>query len=214
MKSFDIETFASRCVEAMAAADNPQEAAAALLAETLSENDLQDIIRTLDAAIPKGADIGEMIVHRSPTLTMLYARVPPRFQSGIHDHTVFACIGQLSGEERNILFEPAADGEGLTVESTAKVRPGEVLRLPADAVHCIENPGHTVASALHLYGGDFAALMDDRSLWSTTDHQRQSFSFPALLRESALRMREDNNEAGLNAIVEAIPATKAMVDNL
>jgi hypothetical protein len=59
----------------------------------------------LEAAVPAGASVGELIVHRSPTLTMLYARIPARFRSGIHDHTVCAVVGQLVGEERSITSE-------------------------------------------------------------------------------------------------------------
>lgn len=151
-----------------------------------------------------------MIVHASPELTMLYARIPGRFRSGIHNHTVFACIGQLTGEETNTIYQP--DGEGLVVESTTRVKPGEVISLPADTIHNIENPTETVSASLHIYGGDFGALMDERSLWSAGDHKEQSFSFPALLKESVKAMQQDGNITGLKALSEAIPAVKPMVE--
>jgi hypothetical protein len=47
-----------------------------------------DIVNTLDAAIPKGADIGEMIVYTSPELTMLYSRVPPRSKWHSQSHGI------------------------------------------------------------------------------------------------------------------------------
>jgi predicted metal-dependent enzyme (double-stranded beta helix superfamily) len=214
MNDFNIERFAEACQSAMRNADDPQEAVATLLKQTLGDNDHQAIIDTLAAAIPPGASIGEMIVHRSDNLTLLYARVPPRFQSGIHNHTVFACIGQLSGEERNTMFAPREDGSGLDVARKTTLSPGEVLRLPADVIHCIENPGAEAASALHVYGGDFGALMDARSLWSDDDHQQTPFSFPALLQESVKAMKRADNDAGLKALVNAIPATKPLVDAL
>jgi hypothetical protein len=90
--SFSIEGFAGGCKLAMAGADDKRQAAKAFLEKTMIENETAEIIEVLDAAIPEGADIGEMIVHTSPELTMLYGRVPPKFQSAIRNHSIFACI--------------------------------------------------------------------------------------------------------------------------
>ena len=211
MTTFNIETFARDCKRAMAESDDPQAAAAALLQATLDSHDRRDLVATLNAAIPPHADIGEMIVHQSPELTMLFVRAPARFQSGIHDHTVFACIGQLIGSETNIAYEPTADGR-LEVRSTQTVEAGQVLMLPADVIHRIENPADTPACALHLYGGDFGALAEKRSLWGSADYERQAFSFPSLLRESLKTMRQSDNQVGLDAVLEAIPTARALLD--
>jgi len=212
MGNFTIEGFAKGCKQAMANSEDRQIAARAYLEQTLRENDLMDIVNTLDAAIPNWADIGEMIVHTSPELTMLYGRVPPRFQSGIHNHTVFACIGQLIGAEVNTIYEKSDDGRGLRIVSAKTVNAGEVLSLPEDAIHHIENPNNQTGSALHIYGGDFRAVMNERSLWDFEDHEEMSFSFQDLLKESVKGMKLNRNKLGLEALVKAIPSVRTMID--
>ena len=212
MTKFSIETFAKGCKSAMAAADNRELAAKQFLERTLRDNDPQHIVNVLNAAIPAGADIGEMIVHTSPELTMLYARVPARFQSGIHNHTVFACIGQLVGSEVSTLYNKTNDGKGLTRAGTLTANAGEVISLAEDAIHHIENPANETAHSLHIYGGDFNAVMDERSLWDFDNHEEKSFNFQELIKESIKGMKRNQNQTGLNEIVKAIPATKPMVD--
>jgi len=215
MSTFSIEAFAATCKQAMdQAGEQPRQrmaAARACLEKTMNENDPQEIIEILEAAIPPGADIGEMMVHTSAELTMLYARVPARFQSGIHNHTVFACIGQLTGAEANTIYEKDETGKRLRVVAQPSIRAGEILTLPADAIHHIENPMDRTSSALHIYGGDFRAVMDERSLWSHANNEETRFSFEGLLKESVTSMKQSHNQKGLDAIAEAIPATRALI---
>ncbi|NQV44139.1 MAG: hypothetical protein HQ501_04505 [Rhodospirillales bacterium] len=214
MSGFTIDGFAQGSKKAMADADDRQRALKEYLEQTMQEHDTADIIAALNAAIPEGATIGEMIVHASPELTMLYGRIPPRLQSGIHNHTVFACIGQLDGEETSIVYEKSPDGTGLREVMTVTAKAGEVTSLPVDAIHRIENPGTEMASALHCYGGDFGAVMGQRSLWSCDDFEEMPFSFEALLKESVKIMKNSDNDVGLKAIVKAIPAAGPLVDAL
>jgi predicted metal-dependent enzyme (double-stranded beta helix superfamily) len=210
MTTFTIDGFAKDCKAAMANAEDKQQAAREYLQSTLNANDLNHIVKTLEAAIPEGADVGEMIVHASPELTMMYARVPGRFQSGIHNHTVFACIGQLTGSEKSVVYQQQDHGLSVKEEMTSEV--GQVVSLPADAIHHIENPHDSVSGSLHIYGGDFGALMDERSLWSYDDHEEKGFSFQELVKESIKGMRQNNNQVGLDELVKAIPAVKPMVE--
>jgi len=217
MSKFTIEGFAQECKQAMAAAtargEDRQAAASRQLAEVLTEGSPEEMVEVLEAAIPAGADIGEMIVHQSEELTMLYGRLPARFQTGIHNHTVFACICQLTGGERNVFY--ARDPEaGLRVSGETLTKPGQVLDLGVDVIHHVENPAEAASSALHIYGGDFRAVMDRRSLWSSLGYQEMDFSFPDLMRESAIAMKRDGNTAGLEAMVTAIPAMRELVDAL
>lgn len=214
MNVFNIETFATECERVMADAgtdpDARRLAAKALLERTLAETDPAEVVEILDAAIPSGADIGEMIVHTSPELTMLYARVPARFQSGIHNHTIFACIGQLVGTETSTLYRET--DEGLVVDGALTSNVGEVIDLLPDAIHHIENPNETTSYALHIYGGDFGAVMDERSLWSSDGHAETKFSFPELIAESVVAMKQSDNRVGLEALAEAIPAVRPLVE--
>ncbi len=212
MKNFTIEGFAKGCKQAMSVTDNRQQAAKEYLQQTLDQNDLQHIVDSLEAAIPEGADIGEMIVHASPELTMLYARVPGRFQSGIHNHTVFACIGQLTGSETSTVYNKKSDGNGLVETEQLTSEVGQVISLPADAIHHIENPYEKVSSSLHIYGGDFHAIMDERSLWSYDTHEEINFNFQELIKESIKNMKTNGNQIGLDEIVKAIPSVKPLLD--
>lgn len=213
MKTFSIDGFAQGCKRAMAGAEDASVAARAYLESALAQHDAAEIVAALEAAIPAGASVGEMIVHQSPELTMLYARVPAHFRSGIHNHTVFACIGQLEGEERSTIYEPTEDGSLREVE-TLRVEAGEVMGLPADAVHHIENPNDGVARSLHIYGGDFGALMERRSLWDEAQRREGPFSFEGLVKQSAIAMKRTGNERGLEALGEAIPAIAPMLAQL
>ena len=213
MGNFTIDGFAAGCKQAMAGAESRRHAAKAYLEKTLADNDVLEIVAALEAAIPEGADIGELIVHASPELTMLYGRIPPHFQSGIHNHTVFACIGQLAGEEVSVAYERLPDG-GLRMARTYSLKAGEVCSLREDAIHHIENPGDETASALHIYGGDFGALMGQRSLWSSDSHEEKSFDFKELLVESIKMMKVGENHRGLKALAEAIPAVKPLVGEM
>lgn len=212
MAKFSIEAFAQACKAAMANADNRELAAKQFLEQTLKDNDPQEIVDVLNAAIPKDADIGEMIVHTSPELTMLYARVPARFQSGIHNHRVFACIGQLVGSEVSTIYNKTADGKELTRAGTLTANTGEVISLSEDAIHHIENPDNETGHSLHIYGGDFNAVMDERSLWDFDNHEEKSFNFQELIKESIKGMKRNDNQIGLDEIVKAIPSTKPFVE--
>ena len=74
------------------------------------------------------------------------------------------------------------------------------------------NPLPTVSRSLHIYGGDFGAVMDDRSLWGSDDHREKPFSFPALVQESIKAMKSDGNEVGLNELAKAIPSVRPLVE--
>lgn len=214
MNAFTIDGFASGCKAAMDNAENRRLAAKQFLEQTLRNYDLEAIVEVLEAAIPQGASIGEMIVHASEELTMLFARVPPRFQSGIHNHMVFACIGQLRGEEVSTIFELGEAGRGLYITHTLTSRPGKVVDLSANVIHCIENPREDYSLSLHIYGGDFGALMDMRRLWSTNGHEEMAFTFQDLLAESVKTMKKSGNYKGLESLVEAIPSAKKLVECL
>jgi len=141
-------------------------------------------------------------------LTMLWGQVPPRFQSTIHNHAVFANIAPFYGSERNTIYEEQDREEGtsaLKVVKTVDVEPGDVLELAPDAIHCIENLSNEPARAFHCYGGNFKALDDQRDLWSWTTKQKIPFSLPAVMKESITRMQLEGNRDGLEAVVDAIP---------
>lgn len=81
------------------------------------------------------------------------------------------------GPEKNILFEEDKSGGGkLNVVKEIVVQPGDILKLPPDAIHCIENITDEPARALHTYGGNFKTLDDERALWSWKTKEKVSGS--------------------------------------
>lgn len=214
MEKFTLEALAHDLEDAKQNGGDAQAEVERRLKRAIDAHGPETVIEALEAAIPEGASLGELIVYRSAELTMLYGRIPPRFRSGIHDHTVFACIAQLTGVETSVVYEPVDEGEGLRVAETMSAGPGQVTCLPADAIHHIENPTDEVARALHVYAGDFSAIENERSLWSHDEHVRGSFSLQKLLHSSLVAMKKTGNDAGVRGIVKAFPAAQAMVDAL
>lgn len=212
MTTFSIDAFAEGCKRAMADADDRCAAAKAYLETTMQDCDTSQIIDALEAAIPDGADIGEMLVHVSPELTMLYARIPPRFQSAIHNHTVFACIGLLDGEEIDTGYQRTPEG-GVSEVGAVTSKVGDVISMPDEAIHRIENPLNETGRSLHIYGGDFHAVMGQRSLWTSDGKTEMPFDFKALLAESVALMKQNDNKAGLDALAKTIPAAAAMIES-
>lgn len=221
MDTFSIEAFAQ---EALAAAEASRErdgadstplrrmeAVRQYMAQVLRDHDAGQILDVLNAAIPAGASLGEMIVHQGDRLTVLFARVPAHFRSAVHNHTVCAAIGQLTGSETSTVYDLDDSGE-LKVAERVTTHAGEVVTLPQDAIHHIENPEETPSCALHVYAGDFSAIQDRRSLWTGPALQESPFSLPALLRESVAAMKREGNGAGLAAVKAAVPAVAPLID--
>ena len=118
----------------------------------------------------------------------------------------------MIGAEVNTIYSQTADAKGLTISRTQTVSAGEIISLPEDAIHHIENPNNQTGSALHIYGGDFKAVMNERSLWDFVDHEEKSFSFEGLIQESVKNMAFNHNQTGLDELVKAIPSTRTLVN--
>ena len=85
--------------------------------------------------MPEGANLAEMILFADDDVTLLWGQIPPRFQSAVHNHTIWANILPIIGKEKNILYEEkeeaSSDGGGLKKNLTQVeeivVEPGTVL---------------------------------------------------------------------------------------
>lgn len=74
-----------------------------------------------------------------------------------HDHTTWACVVAIAGEERNRLYarehDPAAPGRArLRLVREVLVRPGQGIALMPDDIHSIHVEGTRPARLLHCYG--------------------------------------------------------------
>jgi predicted metal-dependent enzyme (double-stranded beta helix superfamily) len=223
---FTVEGFVQDVKEVIHAssksAEEQQQAVKDLMAKVYAENSTDAIIEVLNAATPPGASISEMILHADDDMTLLWAQIPPRFQSAIHDHSIWANILPLLGDEKNVIFEEeksptsgdvVEDGDNkLTVVKEVVVHPGEILKLPADAIHCIENISEIPARSLHVYGGNFKTIDHERTLWSWKTKEKLPFSLPGVVKEGLSRMADEGNTIGLDAIAKAMPKFEPLVE--
>jgi predicted metal-dependent enzyme (double-stranded beta helix superfamily) len=74
-----------------------------------------------------------------------------------HDHGTWAVVVGLEGAERNTFWRRLDDGGRPGRAEIVKVResvfgPGDVVAMPAGAIHSVWNDGNRVAASLHIYG--------------------------------------------------------------
>ena len=87
-----------------------------------------------------------------------------------HNHTTWACISAVEGEEYNYLYEPEADGplvpgdRAISQKDTIVVQPGQGIGLLADDIHAIEIKDGVSTRHLHLYGRALETL-SERMMW-------------------------------------------------
>ena len=212
--TFTVEGFAKETKQLIQAADSAEDQQAkvkALMSKVYEENTVETIVETLNAAVSPGASLAEMILYADDEVTLLWGQIPPRFQSAVHNHTIWANIQPIIGPEKNTLFQEQEDGT-LKITEEFVVEPGSILELAPDAIHCIENPSDKPARAFHVYGGNFKELDDHRDLWNWETEEKIPFSLPGVMQQSVARMVASGNVDGLDAVASAIPKIKPMVE--
>ena len=83
-----------------------------------------------------------------------------------------------------------------------------------DVIHSISNPNDTTSHALHIYGGDFKAVMSERTLWSAEELKAMPMSFPTLMKECCVRMNMEGNDKGLDETAKAIPKLQPLINQI
>jgi predicted metal-dependent enzyme (double-stranded beta helix superfamily) len=122
----------------------------------------------------------DLAFHRSETLTLLAAVLPPGFSAAPHNHNLWSVVGVCRGREDNRFFE--REGQGLTEVAQASVVGPGVLPNDPEVIHAIHNPLDTPLLALHAYGGDL--LSTPRSNWDPETHEEIPYDWDKVRSES------------------------------
>ncbi len=143
-----------------AAADNyPHKAAVAVLNEL--KDDLDGVAEAVEYLTGSGGNALQAF-YRAPNLSLLKVRFPDGRRTPPHNHGTWAAILVLSGSEKNSLYKRNDDGS-LTYQRSLVLARGDVIFMPAEAVHVAECTSDEPAIGLHVYGGNVLGL--DRQMW-------------------------------------------------
>lgn len=152
---FDVESFVSDCRRANADGVDAQRAVQDVVARAMSNpgNVLE--------AVGEPRKGGIQTLFRSAELTVLNIVWSPLMQLMPHEHRMWSVLGIYTGREDNIFWQ-RQDARVAAVQATALAR-GDVMALPIDVIHSVNNPIEKLTGAIHIYGGDFFAT--PRSEW-------------------------------------------------
>ena len=155
--------------------------------------DSQEEVQAVLAVAVKRPEVGEAVAgyegiqsledlafHRSTSLTLLAAALPPGFSAAPHNHDLWSVVGVCRGREDNQFFE--RDGQGLKEVGEASVVGPGVLANDPEVIHAIHNPLDTPLLALHAYGGDL--LSTPRSNWDPETREEIPFDWEKVSSET------------------------------
>ena len=168
---FSIDAFVDECRSALRS-DDPSATVAAALREALRERSaVADAVQEWRAK--GGGAYGA--IYRARDLTILHAAVTPGFESPRHNHTMWAVIGVVEGQEDNTFYRR---GEGGIEEvGRTSITAGDAQVLAPDVIHRIANHQAVPLHAIHVYGGDL--LGTERAMWDDETGTQRRFDFAA-----------------------------------
>ncbi len=171
-RRFDTERFVEDCRAALASGSDAQGHIQDLLTRELANRG------AVLAGLGPPTKGGLKALHRSPELTILNIVWSPLMQLLPHDHNMWALIGIYTGREDNIFWK--RDGARLGAVSAAAISAGDVVPLPGDVIHSVNNPIEKLTGAIHVYGGDFFGV--HRSEWDPETLAERDWSIAVAVR--------------------------------
>src|SRR5438552_1531553 len=155
---FDLERFTEEC-RAAVRADPTHGATREVVARAVS--DPAGVLAGLGE--PRRAEVQKL--YHAPDLTILNVIWAPGMTIRPHNHLMWAVIGIYTGREDNIFWRRVPDADGGRIEAAGAKSLGErdAEPLGRDIIHTVTNPLTRLTGAIHVYGGDFYAVV--RSEW-------------------------------------------------
>lgn len=105
-------------------------------------------------------------LYRAPNLTIINFVWAPCMMLMPHDHHMFSVVGIYTGREDNVFWRRTVGG--IEAYGAKSLGAGDITTLKRDAIHSVLNPIGKMTCAIHVYGGDFFAPPEPRSMW---DHE-------------------------------------------
>lgn len=106
---------------------------------------------------------GIQTLYRAPNLTIINFVWAPCMSLMPHDHHMFSVVGIYAGREDNVFWRRTAGG--IEAYGAKSLSAGDITTLARDAIHSVLNPIARMSCAIHVYGGDFFAPPEPRSMW-------------------------------------------------
>ena len=186
---FKREEFISKCKE-LVKLEGGHKKIKSLLQESLL--DTGQVIKELGEPDSAGLDI----LYRADDLTILNFVWAPNMELHAHNHNIWAIIGIYSGVEENTFY---IRKNGTIVKQNSKnLEAGDVVMLGEDVIHSVRNPTDAATGGIHVYGGDFVAVM--RSEWDMDSFQESPYDM-----EHTRKVFADANRRWKSADVPGFP---------
>ena len=150
-------------IRAIAAQDGITHASLARIADRLQELAAQEALFPLDAFPPPAAGDADAssryLLHAEPdqTFALYLNSINPGKTTPPHNHTTWAVIVSLEGQELNRVYTRTDDGRDperatLALSREVVVQPGTPITFLDDDIHSIHVVGNAPTRHFHLYG--------------------------------------------------------------